>query len=67
MMYITRRYQASRQPKLPVAMLQIPYCPQLLLLFDCHLNVEISAGLGTVKYLSITNGHLLFVMGALIL
>ena len=28
------------------------YCPQLLLLFDCHLNVEISAGLGTVKYLS---------------
>ena len=23
----------------------IPYCPQLLLLFDCHLNVEISAGL----------------------
>jgi len=23
-----------------------------LLLFDCHLNVEISAGLGTVKYLS---------------
>jgi len=30
----------------------VPYCPQLLLLFDCHLNVEISAGLGTVKYLS---------------
>ena len=29
----------------------VPYCPQLLL-FDCHLNVEISAGLGTVKYLS---------------
>jgi len=28
------------------------YCPQLLLLFDCHINVEISAGLGTVKYLS---------------
>ena len=27
----------------------VPYCP---LLFDCHLNVEISAGLGTVKYLS---------------
>jgi len=30
----------------------VPYCPQLLLLFDCHLNVEISAGLETVKYLS---------------
>jgi len=30
----------------------IPYCPQLLLLFDCHLNVEISAGLETIKYLS---------------
>jgi len=30
----------------------VPYCSQLLLLFDCHLNVEISAGLGTVKYLS---------------
>ena len=30
----------------------VPYCPQLLLLFDCHLNVEISTGLGTVKYLS---------------
>ena len=30
----------------------IPYCPQLLLLFNCHLNVEISAGLKTVKYLS---------------
>ena len=30
----------------------VPYCPQLLLLFDCYLNVEISAGLGTVKYLS---------------
>jgi len=30
----------------------IPYCPQLLLLFDCHLNVEIFAELGTVKYLS---------------
>ena len=29
----------------------VSYCPQLLL-FDCHLNVEISAGLGTVKYLS---------------
>jgi len=30
----------------------VPHCPQLLLLFDCHINVEISAGLGTVKYLS---------------
>jgi len=30
----------------------VSYCPQLLLLFDCYLNVEISAGLGTVKYLS---------------
>jgi len=30
----------------------IPYCPQLLLLFDYYLNVEISARLGTVKYLS---------------
>jgi len=30
----------------------VPYCPQLLLFFDCHLNIEISAGLGTVKYLS---------------
>jgi len=30
----------------------IPYCSQLLLFFDCYLNVEISAGLGTVKYLS---------------
>ena len=30
----------------------VPYCPQLLLLFDCYLNIEISAGLGTVKYLS---------------
>jgi len=28
------------------------YCPQLLFLFDCHISVEISAGLGTVKYLS---------------
>jgi len=28
------------------------YYSQLLLLFDCHLNVEISARLGTVKYLS---------------
>jgi len=28
------------------------YCPQLLLLFDYHINVEISARLGTVKYLS---------------
>jgi len=30
----------------------VPYCPQLFLLFDCHINVEISARLGTVKYLS---------------
>jgi len=30
----------------------VPYCPQLLLFFDCYLNVEISAGLETVKYLS---------------
>ena len=28
------------------------HCSQLLLLFDCHINVEISARLGTVKYLS---------------
>jgi len=30
----------------------VPYYPQLLLLFDCHINIEISAGLGFVKYLS---------------
>ena len=30
----------------------VPYCSQFLFLFDCHLNIEISAGLGTVKYLS---------------
>jgi len=30
----------------------ISHCPQLLLLFDCYINVEISAGLGAVKYLS---------------
>ena len=30
----------------------VPYYPQLLLFFDCHLNVEISTGFGTVKYLS---------------
>jgi len=30
----------------------IPYSPQLFLLFDCHINVEISARLGTIKYLS---------------
>ena len=30
----------------------VSYCSQLLLFFDCHLNVEISAELGTVKYLS---------------
>ena len=28
------------------------HCPQLLLLFDCHINIEISAELKTVKYLS---------------
>jgi len=28
------------------------YCPQLLFLFDCHINVEISTRLRTVKYLS---------------
>jgi len=28
------------------------YCPQLLLLFDCHINVEVSTRLETVKYLS---------------
>jgi len=27
----------------------VPYCPQLLLLFDCYINIEISARLGTVK------------------
>ena len=30
----------------------ISYCSQLLLLFDYHINIEVSAGLGTVKYLS---------------
>ena len=30
----------------------VSYCSQLLLLFDCHLNVEISTGLGTINYLS---------------
>jgi len=30
----------------------VPHCPQLLFLFDCHINIEISAGLGTVKHLS---------------
>jgi len=29
----------------------VPYCSQLLL-FNCHINVEISARLETVKYLS---------------
>jgi len=29
----------------------VPHCPQLLLLFDCYINVKISAGLETVKYL----------------
>ena len=28
------------------------YCSQLLFLFDCHINIEISTGLETVKYLS---------------
>jgi len=28
------------------------YCPQLLFLFDCHINIEVSAGLETIKYLS---------------
>jgi len=30
----------------------VPYCPQLLLFFDYHLNIKIFARLGTVKYLS---------------
>ena len=30
----------------------VSYCPQLLLLFDCYINIEISTRLGTVKYLS---------------
>ena len=30
----------------------VPYCSQLLLLFDCYINIEVSAGLRTVKYLS---------------
>ena len=30
----------------------VPHCSQLLLLFDYHINVEIFAGLRTVKYLS---------------
>jgi len=30
----------------------VPYCSQLFLLFDYHLNIEISTGLETVKYLS---------------
>jgi len=30
----------------------VPYCLQLLLLFDCYINMEVSAGLGTIKYLS---------------
>ena len=29
----------------------VSYCPQLLLFFDCHVNVEISTGFKTVKYL----------------
>jgi len=30
----------------------ILHCSQLLLLFNCHINIEISAGLRTIKYLS---------------
>ena len=30
----------------------VSYCSQLLLLFDYYINIEISAKLGTVKYLS---------------
>jgi len=30
----------------------VPYCPQLLLLFNYHINVEVCAGLRTDKYLS---------------
>ena len=30
----------------------VPYCPQLLLLFDCHINIKVPAALGTIKYLS---------------
>ena len=30
----------------------VPYCSQLFFLFDCHINIEISTGLGTIKYLS---------------
>ena len=30
----------------------VPYCPQLLFLFNYHINIEVSAGLETVKYLS---------------
>jgi len=30
----------------------VPYCPCLLFLFDYHINVEVCARLGTVKYLS---------------
>ena len=30
----------------------VSYCPQLLLFFDCHINIEVSTGLGTIKYLS---------------
>jgi len=29
----------------------VPHCPQLLF-FDCHINIKVSAGLGTIKYLS---------------
>jgi len=30
----------------------VSYCPQLFLLFDYYINIEISARLETVKYLS---------------
>jgi len=29
----------------------VPHCPQLFF-FDCHINIKVSAGLETVKYLS---------------
>ena len=30
----------------------VSHCPQLLFLYNCHINTEISARLETVKYLS---------------
>jgi len=30
----------------------VPYYPRFLFLFDCYINIEISTGLRTVKYLS---------------